>query len=213
MVSLFIMSLVMLGLLGNFVQSRRISESSVLHAAATSLMYGVIEQIKQLDYSALLPNYEDDPSVPLDADGEPTVLPPYVRVRINQEKIVWLRVVHTPVTDEDPLTTTIPPPQGPNTTPAPTATAASVGALDNFIGSIPLSTVTGTTAQEINLNIWVWIDDIAGNGTWAGEGTPPVPDASDVKKITVVYTYSYLDGNVTRVVRDREVILRTKFDQ
>jgi hypothetical protein len=121
--------------------------------------------------------------------------------------------VHTTPTDEDASTTTIPYPQGPTTTPAANATAASLGAIDNFIGNIPLSTITGTTSQQINLNLWVWIDDISNKGAWAAESPAPVPDAAAVKKVTVVYTYSYQDGNVTRTVRDREVILRTRFDQ
>jgi hypothetical protein len=115
-------------------------------------------------------------------------------VRINQSTVVWLRCVHTPA----PGT-----PLGPTTTPPPTASAGSVGAIQNFIGSIPLSTVTGTNSQQINLDIWVWIDEIPDSGS----------DVSEVKKITVVYTYSYIDGSATRTVRDREVFLRTRFDQ
>jgi hypothetical protein len=56
-------------------------------------------------------------------------------------------------------------------------------------------------SQQINLNLWVWIDEI------------PSGDASEVKKVTVVYTYSYMDGSAERFVRDREVFLRTRFDQ
>jgi hypothetical protein len=212
MISLFFLGMVMLGLIGNFVQSRRISESTVLHAAVTSLLYGVIEQVKELDYYSLLPNYETDPSVPV-VSGEPIADPPYIRVRLNQEDIIWIMVVHTPVTDEDATTTTIPYPQGPTTTPAVNLVAADVGAIDNFTGEIALSTVTGTTSQRVNLNIWMWIDEISNKGTWSGEGTQPEPDTSNVKKITIIYTYQYRDGNVTRTVRDREVILRTPFDQ
>lgn len=226
MVALFVLALVMLGLLGNFIQSRRVSEASVLHAASTALVYGLIEQIKQLDYNSLLPNYEDDPSVPVDGSGDPTVTPPYIRLRINQEKIVWVKVVHTTPTDEDASTTTISWPMGPTETPGPNVLAADVvisstgptagissPAIDNYIGNIPLSTVTGTASQQINLNLWVWIDEITNKGSWAAETDPPEPDTSEVKKITVVYTYSYQDGGITRTVRDREVILRTRFDQ
>ncbi|MBL9189738.1 MAG: prepilin-type N-terminal cleavage/methylation domain-containing protein [Opitutaceae bacterium] len=188
MVALLLMASVMVGFITAFIQSRRVTESSVLHAAATSIVYGIIEQIKQLDYTSLLPNYEVDPFAPV------AKTPPYVRVRINQSTVVWLKVVHTAAPGA---------PQAPTVTPAPTATAASVGAIQNFIGSLPLSTVTGTTSQEINLDLWVWIDEI--------------PDAannvSEVKKITVVYTYSYIDGRATRTIRDREVFLRTRFDQ
>lgn len=190
---MFLMATVMIGFLGANIQSRRITESSVLHAAATSMMYGIVEQIKQLDYATLLPNYETDPFAPV------AKTPPYIRVRINQSQVVWLQVVHTLASTADAPTT----PQGPATTPAPTATAASVGAVSNFLGSIPLSTVTGTTSQQINLDIWVWIDEIPDADN----------DVTEVKKITVVYTYSYLDGSVERVVRDREVFLRTRYDQ
>lgn len=188
MVSLTLMATVMVGFIGSFIQSRRVTESNVLHAAATSMIYGVIEQIKQLDYSDLLPNYETDPFAPV------TLTPPYLRVRINQSTVVWLKVVHTPA----PGT-----PQAPTTTPSASATAASVSAVQNYIGSIPLSTVTGTTAQQINLDIWVWIDEIPDTTN----------DVSEVKKVTVVYTYSYVDGSSIRTVRDREVFLRTRFDQ
>lgn len=191
MVALTLMAGVMLGFIGTFVQSRRVTESSVLHAAATSMMYGIIEQIKQLDYTTLLPSYETDPFAPT------SKTPPYFRVRLNQSTVVWLKVVHTEAGST---------PKGPTTTPAPSASATGVGAdgsdaIDNYIGNIPLSTVTGTSSQQINLNIWVWIDEI------------PDGDASEVKKVTVVYTYSYLDGRVERIVRDREVIIRTRFDQ
>jgi type II secretory pathway pseudopilin PulG len=187
-VAMVLMATVMLGFISTFVQSRRVTESNVLHAAATSMIYGMIEQIKQLDYATLLPNYEVDPYAPV------TKTPPYLRVRINQSSVVWLKVVHTTASGT---------PQAPVALPSPSATAASVGATQNFIGAIPLSTVTGTTSQAINLDIWVWIDEIP----------DPANDVTEVKKITVVYTYSYQDGQSTRTVRDREVFIRTRFDQ
>ncbi len=191
MVSMTLMATVMLGFIGTFVQSRRTTESSVLHAAATSMMYGIIEQIKQLEYAELLPSQVVDPT-----DSASTAAP-NIRVRINQSTIKWLRVVWTPAPADGSAAT----PAAPTTTPAPDATAASVGAIDNFIGSIPLSTVTGSISQQINLNIWVWIDEI------------PDTYVNEVKKVTVVYTYSYIDGGATRTVRDREVILRSRFDK
>ncbi len=186
--ALVLMATVMAGFIAAFIQSRRVTESNVLHAAATSMIYGMIEQMKQLDYATLLPNYETDPFAPV------AKTPPYMRVRVNQSTVVWLKVVHTAA----PGT-----PAAPTTTPAPSATAASVGAEANFIGAIPLSTVTGTTSQQINLDIWVWIDEIPDSAN----------DVSEVKKVTVIYTYSFIDGRATRTIRDREVFLRTRFDQ
>jgi hypothetical protein len=199
MFALIIQATVMLALIGSFIQSRRVTESTVLHAAATSLVYGLIEQMKQLDYTNLIPNTEVDPSVPNDSFGNPTVTPPYVRLRISQNKVVWIKCVYTQATATNPTPT----PQGPTTTPSPAATAASVGAIDNFIGAIPLSTITGTTSQQINLNVWLWVDEIPSTAN----------EVTDVKKVTMVYTYSYVDGNRTRVVRDREVFIRTRYEQ
>ena len=186
MVAITLMAGVMLGFISTFFQSRKASESSVLSSACTSLVYGLLEQMKGLDYVTLVPTYVEGSNAP-----------PYIRLRINQELAVNLRVKHTRRTD-DPNT-----PQAPTSCPSITATATDVGAIDNYIGNIPLTTVTGTASQDLSLNIWVWIDEIPDSAK----------DVSDVKRITVVYTYSYLDGGVTRTVRDMEVVLRTRYDQ
>ncbi len=192
MIAMSLLAMMMLGFLGSFVQSRRVTESSVLHAAASGLVYGIIEQMKGLDYTTFPSGSIDpvDPGVPVG-----TVEPYYtVRVRVNQDKTVWLRTVFTVAGAT---------PQAPTTTPAVSATAASVGALDNFIGAIPLSTVTGTASQDLSLNFWIWIDEMPDLAR----------DVADVKRVTVIFTYSYLDGARTRTVRDREVFIRTRYDQ
>jgi len=196
MVALTLMATVMLGFISAFIQSRRVTESSVLHAAATSMIYGLIEQIKELDYATLVPSDEVDPYAPT---GTGAPVPPYVRVRINQSTVKWIQVVHTLASTVAAPTT----PQGPTTTPSPNATAASVGAVDNWIGAIPLSTVTGSVSQQINLNLWLWIDEIPDTSH----------DVANVKKFTLVYTYSFQDGSATRTIRDREVFIRTRYDQ
>lgn len=196
MIALFIQATVMLGIIGSFIHSRRVTESTVLNAACTSVVYGVIEQIKQLEYSELLPSQVVDPT-----DASNTAAP-NVRVRINQNTVKWLRVVYNPMQADGAANAA----KGPTTTPSPTASATGVAAdgtnaIDNWIGAIPLSTVTGSMSQQINLNLWIWIDEI--------------PDAyvSEVKKVTLIYSYSYVDGSATRYVRDREVFLRSRFDK
>jgi len=191
-IAMTLLATVMVGFISAFLQSRRFTESSVLHAACTSLVFGLIEQMKGLDYVNLMPSYEVDPDAPDDIED----FPPYIRLRVNQDLTVWLRVVHTPWTATSE-------PQAPLTVPSPSASAESVGAIDNFIGSIPLSTVTGTASQDLALNLWIWIDEIPDTGR----------DVSEVKKVTVVYTYSFLDGSSTRTIRDQEVFLRTRYDQ
>jgi len=191
MVAMFLMAMVMLGFIGTFIQSRRATETSVLQSAATSLVYGLIEQMKGLDYTTLMPSYD------VDSFATSGKTPPYIRLRVHQDLTLWLMVVHTRTTDS-PNT-----PKAPLTCPAVTATASSVGAIDNAIDNIPLSTVTGTASQDLALNFWVWIDEIPDTAK----------DVSDVKRITVVYTYRYQDGGTTKTVREMEVFLRTRYDQ
>ena len=188
MVSMTLMAVVMLGFISSFLQSRRVTESSVLHAAASSLFYGIVEQMKGLSYTELLPSTAVDDDAPTDVKDKP----PYIRIRINQDVTKWLRVVYTPA----PGT-----PKAPTTTPAATVKASDIDAIDNYLGNLPLSTVTGTTSQDLALNLWIWIDEISGK------------DADEVKKVTVVYTYSYMDGGYERIVRNREVFLRTRYDK
>jgi competence protein ComGC len=190
MVSLFILAIFLIGFLVTVIASRRVTETSVMHAAATSIVYGVLEQMKQLAYETSLPSTVADPGAPVG-----TTLP-FVRVRLNQSEFKWLTVVYT----EAPNT-----PLGPITTPAPNATAASVGggAINNVLGAMPLSTTTGTRSQSINLNLWIWIDEIPDTTT----------DVSEVKRITIVYTYTFQDGASTRTIRNREVTIRTRYDQ
>jgi hypothetical protein len=177
MVAMLVLTTAMLGFLGSFIQSRRITESSVLHAAASSLVYGLLEQMKGLDYSSV-----------------PSGSPPEIRLRVTPTDIVSLRAVYTQAPNA---------PKAPATTPAFSVTAATLGAVDNIIGPLPLSSSSGTRSQQLRINLWVWIDEIP----------DAARDVKEVKKITVVYSYDFNDGNRVRTVRDREVILRTRFDQ
>jgi hypothetical protein len=201
MVSLLIMGMFMAGFLASFIQSRRVTEASVLHAAATSVMYGIIEQIKGFDYDTALP-YTGDGDATNDPDTDPNdplaTLPPFVRVRINQSTMKWLKVRYTQAPDAPlaPASTDRIPPNA-----AATAVGGFPGAIDNWIGAIPLSTVTGSASQDINLNIWVWIDEIQD------------ANVSELKRITIVYTYQYRDGGSVRTMRNREVFLRSRYDQ
>lgn len=190
MVAITLLVTIMSGLLGAFVQSRRMTETSVIHGAATSLVYGIIEQIKGFDYTTLVPSLDVDEEAPT------TSAPPYIRVRINQDDTFWLQAVYTPYA-------TGVTPKAPESTPAANVTAAAVGAKDNIIGPLPLSSVTGARSQTLTLNVWLWIDEMP----------DPADDVAQVKTITVVYTYTVNDGGGFRTVRDREVFIRTRFDQ
>lgn len=191
MFAMTLMATTLLGFLGAFIQSRRITESSVLHAAATSLVYGIVEQIKTFDYTALVPSTSTDADqTTYDAfPGASSKAAPYIRVRLNQDQVTWLQCKTTG--------------GAPTSRPSESATATSLNVPDNIIGPLSLSSVSGTSSQPLTLHVWVWIDEI-----------PDVSrDVSEVKKITLVYSYSYVDGARTRTAIDREVFLRTRYDQ
>jgi hypothetical protein len=199
MFSLLIMGMFMLGFIGTFVQSRRVTEASILHAAASSLVYGIIEQIKGMDYTTLLPNAV--PDYPYDPAVTSTTAAPYysIRVRINPDVTAWLRPVYTPALVDNA-------PGAAPALPIPATAPMPAGAIDNLIGGvagIPLTTVTGTRSQNLVLHLWMWIDEIPNRTN----------DVSEVKKITLVYTYSYNDGSALHTVRDGEVFVRTRYDQ
>jgi hypothetical protein len=191
MVAMLLLAIALVMFLGSFLQSRRVTEASVLHAAASSLVYGLLEQMKGIDYTSLPNRDPADPTAPWQ-----------ITLRVSQanaDRAVPLTVVYTKAST--PSAPTVP--QAPLTTPAPAATAASVGAIENTIGPFPLSSTSGTQSQRLQLSLWIWVDEI-----------PDVNrDVKEVKKITVVYTYKFNDGQRTKTVRDREVILRTRFDQ
>lgn len=181
---MLLLAMGLIGFLGTSLQSRRVTESSVLHAAASSLVYGLLEQMKGIDYISL-PNR--------DSAADPW----RVTLRLSPaeaDRAFPLNVVYTPAPNA---------PVAPLTTPAASVTAASIGAIDNVIGPFDLSTTSGAKSQQLQLTLWIWVDEIPDADN----------DVEEVKKITVVYTYTFNDGNRTKTVRDREVILRTRFDQ
>lgn len=190
MFAMTLMATTLLGFLGAFIQSRRITESSVLHAAATSLVYGIIEQIKTFDYVELVPSTTTDTEqATYDAFPGSGKAAPYIRVRLNQDQVTWLQCKTTG--------------GAPTTRPPESSTATSLDVPDNVIGPLTLSTVSGTSSQPLTLHVWLWIEEI-----------PDVSrDVSEVKKVTLVYSYSFVDGARTRTAIDREVFLRTRYDQ
>jgi len=206
MIALTIFAFCMLGFLSTFLQSRKVTESNVLHAAATNIVYGIIEQIKNLDYTSSLPCGAIDPADPNSTPAN------NLRVQINQNTIKWLRVVYTPYTPATTsvvagvtVTTAASVPKAPLVTPGVGELAADVGggAIDNVVGPLQLSSASGTRSQDISVTIWIWIDEL-----------PDLTrDVTDVKRVTVVYTYDANVGSGIRTFRNREVFLRTRYDK
>lgn len=185
MCALFILALFMLGFISTMIQSRRITESAVIQSAATSTIYGLLEQMKGLDYSTQIPWYDTSDST--------------FKVTLRQDQDTDFKI---PVRYTQSGTTPKAPTVCPDISVAAADAGASPGALDYNTGDITMSTVTGTKSQKLKLQVWVWIDEIPDT----------TKDVSDVKRITVVYTYSFNDGSNVKTIRDMEVFLRTNYD-
>jgi len=180
-----ILTLFMLGFISTMIQSRRMTESSVLQSAATSTVYGLVEQMKGLDYTTQIPAYNAVTNTF------------YVFLRQDQDTDFTIPVTYTasPGLPKAPT-------KCPDITVDAAHAGASPGAIDYNTGDITLSTVTGTASQKLKLTVWIWVDEIPDS----------IKGTSDVKRVTVVYTYTYNDGSSQRTVRDMEVFLRTKYD-
>jgi Tfp pilus assembly protein PilV len=197
MVALFILAGVMLGFLGTFLQSRRSTETNVMHSAATSFVYGLMEQIKGASFTDQLPSTVNE--VDTSTTPSTTRVAPFIRLHMDQDKLVWLRVRHQSDASA---------PYAPTITPAPTVAASAAGshadgAIDNII-SIPLSSsASGAASQHLNLNLWAWVDNLSDS----------TRDALEVKRVTIVYSYSVNLGSQTKTFRKREVLIRTRYDK
>lgn len=192
MVAMFLMATFMLGFLDTFLQSRRTTEETVMQSAATAMVYGLIEQMKGLNYSSGLPITATDSEQALyDAfPGSTSKTVPYIRMRLNQDQVTWLQCVYN--TDS-------------STYAAPTTTPTSIASLDstmrNTIGPLKLSNVSGATSQPLQLYVWVWVDTIANSSS----------DVSDAKAVTLVYAYQVSTGRGTKTIIKRETFVTTLF--
>ena len=190
MIAMFIMGAFMLGFLDTFLHSRRLAEGSVLEAASTTVISGLVEQMKMLDFDTQTPITATDSEQALyDAfPGPTTKTAPYIRIRLNQSQATWLQCLYNTNTSA-PL--------------APTSTPTSLAALDparrNVIGPLELSSTTGTRSQPLTLQLWIWVDSISGN------------DVSEARVVTIVYAYNVAEGNNTRTFIRRLAFVRTPF--
>lgn len=132
-----LMGIVIVGLLSATLQSRRMTEGSILQIAALNVVQGYIEQMKSMDY-VMLKKSEPSGTVEiitrLDHDPDDS---------INEEKKLTLSNGDAP---------TALPPLGTSPT----------GAVDNSV-EVFISTPPASSNDKITLTIWVWVKDLAGS--------------------------------------------------
>lgn len=131
LIAAIVMAMVCGGILATIIQSRRLTEGSIVQNSINTVMQGYIEQTKSMEYSDLAPSLSAAPSTPVTI---PTVLDS---------------------TTPDPLTLSWGTP--PSSMPAIGTTPT--GAVDN-IKSIAIKNPAVNPNDTITLTIWVWVQDL-----------------------------------------------------
>jgi hypothetical protein len=185
------------------LQSRRLTEGSVIQNSAMTVVQGYVEQIKNMELKDVV-NANKDPA----AGGVPNLGVSFpIPTRFKEPP--------TSGTDDgqDPLwTSTGSPPDLSTLTPGVTPD----GVVDNLKDFPDVAGATGTALAwatlwpgarnvptpdpnvktstayptDLHLNIWVWVQDLTGT----------TPNAALVYGITIIYTWQYQDGNNTRYI-------------
>lgn len=170
-----------------------------MQAAANSVAYGIIEQIKMLEFSET-PHMDsttatDGQQYDAFPTGKPST-PPYYKgldIRLNQNQITSLNCSYNGDASV-----------APTYTPTSMTDGALLATMKNTIGPLTLSSATGTQSQPLTLYVWAWVDDI-------GDVTK---DIINGKCVTLVYAYEYSDGTgKQKTVINRDVIVRTPFEK
>lgn len=182
MVAGAVMGIMSLGMLQALLQSRRVTEGSILQNSALNIMQGYIEQLKNMDYADLTVSpasgtAEIDLTPDNELDNDPTD------------------------TSIDPLVLPLQLSTGspPSTIPA-IGSPAPTGAVDNERKVlIRYTSLTPTEADKITVNFWIWVKDLTGE----------VTDLSEAKAITIIYTYTVRDGGRIKRFRHQIRSIRT----
>jgi prepilin-type N-terminal cleavage/methylation domain-containing protein len=131
LIATVVLSLLALGVLAMIIQSRRLTEGSIVQNSVVTVMQGYIEQCKSMEYSLLVPSASTAPATPLTL---PTVLD---EVTPDALTLSW----GTPPTTLPALGTT------------PT------GAVDNT-KIINIKNPVVNPSDRVTLTIWVWVQDL-----------------------------------------------------
>jgi prepilin-type N-terminal cleavage/methylation domain-containing protein len=202
-IALSILALSLGGILAALMQSRRLTEGSVIQNSAMTVMQGYVEQIKNMELKDVV-HADKDPA----AGGVPVLGASFaIPTRFKEPP--------TSGTDDglDYLWTT---PGSPPALSTLTLGVTPAGVVDNLKDFPDVSGSTGTALAwstlwpgarnvptpdpnvktstayptDLHLNIWVWVQDLTGT----------TANAAQVYGITTIYTWQFQDGNKTRYI-------------
>lgn len=135
MISGAIMAMIMGGIMAMIMQSRRLTEGSIVQNCVVTIVQGYIEQMKNMDYNSL--------TVSPSSGGTTLTIP----TRLDEATA-------------DPLTLS----WGSPPTSMPALGTTPTGAVDNA-KQVAIRTPATTPSDTLSLNIWVWVQDLSGSAT------------------------------------------------
>lgn len=169
------------GVLATLLQSRRLTEGSIYQNSAVTVVQGYVEQIKAIEFADLPYLNKAGVLVPGAVPGKPAE----VATRLDQSA-------------PDPLTisTALPIPA--------VSTILSPDTPENIVDNLKVIDINRTdgspefegssettpniATDDLRLRIWLWIQDISDDTV----------DATQVRSITILYSWQVNDGNQTR---------------
>jgi len=171
------------GILAMMIQSRRLTEGSIVQNSINTVMQGYIEQIKSMEYGLLVPSSASEPAtaktIPTLADATNTAgltlswgTPP--------NPLPAIGVVPTGAVTNS-KTILIKTPLNPDGTQALLAD-----------GSPDLS--RSNPSEQINLVVWIWVQDLTDISATSYVGPS--------KAVTMIYTYQFRDGGRLKSIRN-----------
>lgn len=170
-----VMTVIMGGVLTTMIQSRRLTEGSIVQNSANTILQGYIEQIKAIDFNSL-PN---SPSTAVNPPDPTTSIYAATEIGSGVADRLYLSAGSAP--------TSMP---AIGTTPA--------GAVDNA-KSIPMKVPVVNPNDTLSVNVWLWVNALS----------DPVHHVTDTKSVTMIYTYTFLDGGRSKTIRSSVRTIRS----
>lgn len=146
-ISVAIFAVLMIGVLGAMIQSRKMTESAIYQNSAVTITQGYIEQMKNMDFNEL-PYYQGNA---LMRDGE-TTIDPVIYTQLDVDTYDTLSISPGPVPSRNFIK------KGKRPT----------GVVDNN-KLIDINNTPNDPTDDLGLNIWVWIMALDDPSTRVGD--------------------------------------------
>lgn len=167
------------GIFGSLIQSRKLTEGSIYQNSANTIMQGYVEQIKNMEFAELPYTDAAGNVMPGIVPGEPATL------LTRNATLITDASDSTTVNQPDPFVistaTTIPDPR------AILNAAAPANVADN-IKTFDVNNTPNNPNDDLRLRIWLWIRDLSN----------PTADATQVRGITIIYSWRTNNGDEAR---------------